>query len=164
MIPRVLKNFNGFVNGIGYAGLIDEAELPEVVLKMEEHRAGGMDAPYEIDMGQEAMSMKMTIAEPAAQIITALATGTRIQLRGSFVRDHDGSRVAVVAEIGARPKKLSPGSWKAGEKAPLEHEFAVDYFRWTQGGVELIEIDVVNMIRRIGGVDQLAGIRSDLGM
>lgn len=162
--PRILKNFQAFINGTGLAGLVDEAELPEVEIKTEEHRAGGMDGSYEVDMGQEAMSMKLTTAEPLPEVITALMAGTRIQLRGSFVRDVDGSRVAVLCEIGGRPKKLSDGSWKAGDKAQHEVEIAVDYYRRVQGGVELFEIDVVNMVRKVGGVDQLAGIRADIGL
>ena len=43
--PRVLKNMNLFVDGRGYAGRVDEIELPKLTLKTEEHRAGGMDVP-----------------------------------------------------------------------------------------------------------------------
>lgn len=163
-IPRVLKNFNVFINGRGYAGLCDEAELPEIVLKMEEHRAGGMDGSYEIEMGQEAMSAKLTMAEYIPELIAALGNGVRVQLRGALVRDTDNNTVAVVVELGARPKKFGPGSWKAGDKGSAEHEFAVDYFRWNQAGEDLIEVDVVNMIRKVGGVDQLAAQRAALSL
>ena len=42
-LPRVLKNMNLFVDGRGYAGRIDEIQLPKLTLKTEEHRAIGMD-------------------------------------------------------------------------------------------------------------------------
>lgn len=162
--PRILKNFSVFVNGQGYSGQCEEAELPDFEIKMEDWRGGGMDGTFEVDMGQEAMNAKLTFAEPLPAVITALMKGTRIQLRGSYVRDLDQSRVAVLVELGARPKKFAPGSWKAGDKGSNEHELAVDYYRWVQGSEELFEIDVVNMIRRVGGVDQLAGIRNDLAL
>lgn len=164
MIPHILKNFNAFVNGTGFAGLCDEATLPEIKIKMDEHRAGGMDASYEIDMGMEAMSAKLNMGEYAADIIKALGAGSRIQLRGSLVRDSDGDRIAVSVEIGGRFKSFMPGNWKAGDKANGEFEMTVDYYRWTQAGEDLIEIDVQNMVRTIGGVDQLAGIRDDIGI
>jgi P2 family phage contractile tail tube protein len=164
--PRVLKNFNAFINGVGYAGRVEEVELPEVALKMEEWRGGGMDGSTEIDMGQEVMTSKITMGEYIPDLITALAKGgQRIQFRGALKRDSDGSAVIpVVCELGARFKKFTPGSWKAGDMAKAEHELTVDYFKWTQAGVELMEIDTINMIRRIGGVDQLAEQRAALGL
>lgn len=164
MIPRILKNFNVFVNGTGLAGLCDEAEIPEVKIKSEEHRSGGMDGVFEVDMGMEAMKAKLTFSEPLPEVITALGAGTRIQLRGSYVRDTDQSRVAVIVELQARGSSFGGGTLKAGEKAQTTSEFYVDYYRYNLAGDDLIEIDVVNMVRNIGGVDQLAGIRADIAI
>lgn len=164
MIPRILKNFNVFVNGVGLAGVCDEAEIPEVKIKTDKHRSGGMDSEFDVDMGTESMTAKLTFAEPLREVITAIGNATRIQLRGSYVRDTDQSRVAVIVELGARGGSFSGGTFKAGEKAPTTSEFYVDYFRYNLAGEDLIEIDVVNMVRNIGGVDQLAGIRADIAL
>lgn len=51
MLPKILKNFNVFVDGRGHAGKIDEIMLPKLTIKTEEYRAGGMDIPINIDMG-----------------------------------------------------------------------------------------------------------------
>ena len=163
-IPRVLKNWNCFVDGIGYAGRCDEAELPEVKIKTEEHRGGGMDGSFEIDMGQETMSAKLTFTEYLPEVISALGNGKRIQLRGALRRDTDGSTVPVVVTIGGRIKGFMPGTWKAGDVVKPEHEIAVDYYRWNQAGVDVFEIDVVNMVRVMGGTDQLAQIRAAIGL
>ena len=48
MLKDTLKNMNLFVNGKGYAGVIDEITLPKLTVKTEEYRGGGMDMP--IDM------------------------------------------------------------------------------------------------------------------
>ena len=37
MLPKILKNFNAFVDGRGYAGRIDEISLPKLLIKTEEH-------------------------------------------------------------------------------------------------------------------------------
>jgi UDP-N-acetylmuramoyl-L-alanyl-D-glutamate--2,6-diaminopimelate ligase len=55
MLPKILKNFNVFVDGRGYAGKIDEITLPKLTIKTEEYRAGGMDIPVSIDMGMEKL-------------------------------------------------------------------------------------------------------------
>lgn len=164
MIPRILKNFNLFVNGVGYAGLVEEAEIPAIKLKMDEHRVGGMDGVFEIEMGQEAMSSKLTMAEHNEDLILALATRTRFQLRGSIQRDTSGQTTAVVVEMQGKVKTWTPGGMKAGDPGKPEHEIAVDYFRFNMGGVDLMEIDVENMVRKIGGVDQLAAIRADIAI
>lgn len=163
MIPSVLKNWNVFIDGLGYAGLCDEAELPEVKFKTEEHRGGGMDAPYEIEMGQEVMTAKLTFSEYPADVIRNLNNGRRIQLRGALVNDQTGQTTAVLAEIGGRTKGFMAGTWKAGDMNKPEFEVSVDYFRWNQGGADLFVIDVINMIRVVGGVDQLAAQRAALG-
>lgn len=168
MTPRILKNFNAFVNGRGMAGVIEELELPEIAFKMEGFRAGGMDGETELDMGQEAMTAKYTFADPDPENLklVGLVSGNpaRVTARGSFVRDSDNSRIAVVAEMGGKFKKLGLGTWKAGEKASHEYEHALNYFRLNVGGEDVIEIDILNMKRIIGGVDQLAGIRADIGL
>lgn len=165
MTPRILKNFNVYVNGTSYRGRIDEFEQPEISLKMEEYRAGGMDGAVEIDMGMEVMTGKVTITDPDSALFKLFAAGgTRVLARGSFVRDSDNTRVAVMIEMNGRFKKFAGGTWKAGDKNSNEHEFAINYYRLVVGGEEIFEIDVENMVRRVGGVDQLAGQRSDIGL
>lgn len=166
MIPRVLRNFNAFVNGVSYAGRVDEVELPEFSVKTEEHRAGGLDAPVEIDLGMEAMSAKLTMAEAVADLIKTFGrmdgSATRLQFRGAIQRDGE-TAIPLIVDMHGGMKKLTLGSWKAGDKATVEHEMSIRYVRINLGGEDLIEIDVDNMTRVIGGVDELASIRAAIG-
>lgn len=168
LAPRVLKNFNAFINGRGNAGRIDECDLPEISVKTEDHRAGGMDTETSIDMGLEKLSAKFKISDPDPDILALVgnmnSNSARLVLRGSFVRDTDNTRVAVIAELSGRLNKGSFGTWKAGDKSGQDYEMSVNYYRLTVGGREVYEIDVENMVRRIDGVDQLAGIRADIGL
>ena len=61
MIADVLKNMNLFVDGRGYAGVVDELTPPKLTMKTEEHRAGGMDAPVELDMGMEKLEASFSL-------------------------------------------------------------------------------------------------------
>lgn len=168
LTPRVLKNFNLFVQGRGNAGRADSLSLPEISVKTDDHRAGGMDTETEIDMGLEKLSAKFSISDPDPLILGLVGNmngnSARLVARGSFVRDSDNTRVAVVAEMVGRLKKGGFGDWKAGDKSGQEYEMGVNYYKLTVGGVEVYEIDVENMVRRILGVDQLAGIRADIGI
>ena len=49
-MTKILKNFNLFVDGRGYAGRTEEVTPPKLTIKTEELRAGGMDAPISIDL------------------------------------------------------------------------------------------------------------------
>lgn len=51
----ILKNFNLFVDGRGYAGNVSEYTPPNLAVQTEDHRAGGMDAPIALDMGMEGL-------------------------------------------------------------------------------------------------------------
>ncbi|MBK1616805.1 hypothetical protein CKO44_25580 [Rubrivivax gelatinosus] len=41
---------------------------------------------------------------------------------------------------------------------------AISYYRLTLNGEVLIEIDLVNMIENVGGVDRMAAVKSALGV
>ena len=90
-LPRVLKNMNLFVDGRGYAGRIDEIQLPKLTLKTEEHRAGGMDLPVEIDLGMEKLEAELTIADGRVYFdfdFTAPYPAEHIVFRSHLVGDY----------------------------------------------------------------------------
>jgi P2 family phage contractile tail tube protein len=60
-------------------------------------------------------------------------------------------------------KQKEPGDWKAGESSMPTFSYTLRYYKLTVGGREIYEIDKVNMIRKVNGVDQLATIRQAIG-
>jgi P2 family phage contractile tail tube protein len=166
MLPKVLKNFTCFVDGIGYAGRVDEITLPKITFKTEEHRAGGMDAPMQIDMGMEKLEASLTFAEYSPELFAMLGlmegNKTNIVLRGA-VQGDDTAVVPVVITLQGGFKETDMGSWKTGSKGTLKAQIAARYYKLEIGGVEIIEIDVENMVRVISGVDQTAAQRAALG-
>jgi len=165
-IPRVLKNFSLFVDGRGLAGTIDTLTLPTFALKMEEFRGGGMDAPVELDMGMEKLEGTFALAEYNPDIVALYGLAradTQLTARGALRRDGEDA-IPMVVNMTGQVKELDPGDWKAGDMATGTFSYTLRYLKITVGGRELIEIDKVNMIRRINGVDQLATIRQAIGV
>ena len=165
-IPRVLKNFSLFVDGRGLAGLIDTLTLPTLTTKMEEFRGGGMDAPVELDMGMEKLEGSFALAEYNPDIVALYglaSANTQLTARGAIRRDGEDA-VPVVVNMTGLIKELDPGDWKSGGMTTGTFNYALRYYKLTVGGRELIEIDKVNMIRRINGVDQLQSIRTAIGV
>lgn len=165
--PQRLQNFAVFADGRGYMGLATELNLPKVTSKTEEFRAGGMDTPLEVITGTEKLEASFTLAEYNADVMAlwgvTTSAETQFTFRGAMQRQGEDA-VAVVATIGGRVKELDPGTWKAGDQATLKTSLAVTYYRLTIDGVDVIEIDSINMKRSIGGVDQLASQRTALGI
>jgi P2 family phage contractile tail tube protein len=166
MLPAIVKNFNLIVQGFGFAGRCDEVELPKLSIKVEDHRAGGMDAVAPIDMGMEKMECSFTMAEPIAPLIGqfGLINGRSVtaQFRGALV--DDTTVRAMVVDVTGMYTELDSGTLKAGDKTQTKHSMALRYYRLTLAGAVLIEVDTENMVRVINGVDQMTPIRAALLM
>lgn len=166
-IPRVLKNFSLFVDGRGLAGTVSTLTLPTITTKMEEFRGGGMDAPVEIDMGMEILETSFELFDYEENVLSlyGLANGsaTQVTARGALRRDGEAA-VPMVVNMTGVIKEMDPGDWQAGEQTSMTCSMALRYLKITIGGREVIEVDKVNMIRRINGVDQLETIRQAIGV
>lgn len=167
MIPQVLFNTNLFVDGINFKGDVPSLSLPKLVVKTDEYRGGGMAGPIEMDMGLEKMEASFTTngVRREAMKFFGLSDQTAFNgvYRGSF-KGQKGQTIAVVATLRGMLKELDPGDWKAGDKAEFKYSIAVNYYKLEIAGRLIYEIDMVAAIRVIDGVDQLASMRSDLGL
>lgn len=167
MITEIRKNMNLFVDGIGFAGKVEEINTPKLGIKTEEFRAGGMDLPVEIDMGMEKLEMDFTIPsmDRSLMVLFGLAPGSEIGvvIKGA-IEDNSGTILAEEHKGTGRIKSIEPGSMKAGEKPTIKIAMSLKFYSLGVDGVELVYVDVENMIRRIGGTDRLEEIRSAIGL
>jgi len=167
MITDILKNMSLFVDGRGYAGKVDEVVPPKLTLVTEEHRAGGMDAPVELDMGMEKLEMDFSSAAFDVELLRlfGVAPGNEVPLtiRGAL-ESEDGTVTPLIINVRGKYRELDMGTWKPGEKVPLKAMVSLKYYKLTHGQDVVHEIDVEGMTRIINGVDQLEGQRSALGL
>lgn len=163
----VLKNINLFVDGRGYAGQIDEYNAPDLSIQIEDYRAGGMDAPVPLDMGQEGLETSFALIAYDADVLAqwGVAEGQSVPLtvRGAL-ESYDGTVKPVVHHMRGRIVTLARGTWGPGQKPALTVTMRLDYYKETHNGVVTHEIDVVNMVRIVNGVDRLAAQRTALGI
>lgn len=163
-LPRILKNLNLFADGVGLAGYIDSMTTPTLALKVEEHRAGGMDAPVEYDMGQEKLELSFTLSDPDAAVI-GLFGRPNIQYiaRSAHQRDGEDAVPCIVTMTGTL-KQVDFGDQTPGEKGTYEMMATLIYYKLAVDGTDVAEIDIPNMVRIINGVDQLASQRAAIGV
>ncbi|HEY0288569.1 MAG TPA: phage major tail tube protein [Pseudomonas sp.] len=167
MIPQTLFNTNLFVDGISFAGDVPELSLPKVSVKTDAYRGGGMDAEIDMDMGLEKLEASFSTngVRKEAMKWFGLADGNAFNasFRGSF-KGQKGEFTGVIATLRGMLKENDPGSWKAGDKAEFKYSVSVTYYKLEVDGSVMYELDPINSVRVVNGVDQLIQMRTQLGL
>ena len=70
----------------------------------------------------------------------------------------------VIVNLRGGWKELDAGTWKPGDKSTLKVSVAASYYKLTIDDEELIEIDAINLVRKVGGTDQMEAVRAAIGL
>ena len=163
----ILKYFNVFVDGRGYAGECEEFNPPKLALKMEDFRSGAMTNPIEIELGEEKLESDFSLISYSRQIIAlyGLHRGANIAvtMRGSM-ESTDGVLTPIVHNMRGIIKEVDSGTSKAGDKPALKISLAVRYYKLSHGGSVVQERDPENFVYVVDGVDMMAQHRKNLGI
>ena len=165
MLPRVLKNFTAYVDGRGYIGRIETCKLPELAVNAADYRGGGMDAPVELDMGMNKIEAQLVLAEYDPELVKLfglISANTPVVLRGAIQRQGEAA-VPVVIRMTGGVKQITRDDWKTGENSKMTLAVNCNLYQEQIGNETVVDIDVLNFVRIIGGVDQLADVRAALG-
>ena len=163
-LPRIIKNFNAFLDGVSYFGLVEEGKLPAVKIQTEAHRGAGMDGPVGLDMGTEGLSAELTFSEWVPTVIKKLGRQERLVLRPAMANPSDFGATTVIASMSGLITANEPDALKPGTGSKMKVMMDVRAYQLEIDGETVIDIDLVNAVRRIGGVDQLAEIRRAMGL
>lgn len=163
-LPRKLKALNLFNEGASYLGLVSSVTLPKLTRKLEDWRGGGMDGTVKLDMGADAMEMELTLGGPVRDMLAQFAlpgiAGTFLRFAGAYQDDSTGAVDTVEVTVRGRYEEIDMGEAKPGEGGEFKAKFSPVYYRLDWNGEELIEIDVLNMVLRVAGVDRMADLRA----
>ena len=163
-LPRVIRNFNAFWDGISYFGLAELAKLTAVKIQTEAHRGAGMDGPVGQDVGMEAMSAEITFTEWAPAVLVKLGRLERFVLRPAMSSATDFGAQPIIATLSGLITTSEPDDLKPGTPSKLKMTMDVRAYRLELDGVVMFDIDLVNARRVIGGTDQLAELRRAMGI
>lgn len=167
-LPSTLKNFNLFNDGASYMGKANEVNLPKLKRKMEDHRAGGMNGSVKIDYGMEAMQMDWTCGGMMRQVLEQFGAikhdGVQLRFAGAYQAEDSDTPDAVEIVVRGRHSEVDMGGAKPADKTAMKITTEISYYKLTINGDDVIEIDVVNMIERIKGIDNLQKIRTAIGL
>jgi len=164
-----VTNANCYVDGVNFLGKIKEMSMPQANFKMVEHSALGLQGVVEFPTGFEKFEAKIMWNSFYKEALVALGNGYKtvnLQVRSSIeVQGASGlqERQPMVIFITCTPKNLPLGDFKQNENAELETNLNVTYFKLQMNGEDVYEVDPMNNIYKVDGVDQLSDYRNHIG-
>jgi P2 family phage contractile tail tube protein len=163
----VRKNLNLFVDGRGLAGEVEEVNPPKLTLKTEDFRGGGMQGPIKLTMGIEALVADFTMVSYNKDVLAlfGVTEGATVPfVLREALESFDGTITPVVHTMRGKITEIDPGTSKPGDMPKLKTVLALTYYKLQHGDSVIHEIDLLNMVQVINGVDTLAAIRKAIGI
>lgn len=90
--------------------------------------------------------------------------GVLLRFAGALQGDDSEGVDSLEVVMRGRFSEFDPGKAKAGDKTEIKYKLAVSYYRLSINGQVLIEIDPVNFVEVVNGIDRLAQVRAALGI
>lgn len=153
-----------------YQGIVESLTLPKFGRKFEKYRGGGMPGSADVDLGLDDGALDTEFSIGGTELLLfkqmgkATVDGIQLRFTGSIQRDDTGEVQAVELVVRGRHKEVDSGEWKTGESNTTKVSSTNSYAKLTINGEVLYEVDVINMIEIVDGVDLMEEHRNALGL
>lgn len=168
-VENGITNFAVYEDATEFYGMA-EVTLPEIAALTEEVKGAGISGTFNgAFVGHvEAMTLTLNFRSVTVDAIRlAEPRNHQIDLRASQqVWDNASGRfkqTAVKHILMVTPTKYTPGKLAAASPAEASGEYGVTYYATYIGGKKVLEIDILNFIYFVNGVDYLEEVRKALG-
>ena len=125
-------------------------------------KAGGK--PFPIPAGCSEHTYGGLVREIFQSFGIAKIDGVLLRFAGAYQREDTGAVDAVEIVCRGRHTEIDSGNAKAGDKSELKVKSALTYYKLSVNGSTDVEIDLINMIEIVNGVDRLAEQRAAIGL
>lgn len=169
-MPRKLKNLNLFNDGNSYLGLVKSLTLPSLGRKMEGYRGGGMNGPVKADLGMSDDGIQFEWKTGGLDLISLRqfgavnASSVALRFSGPYQQDDTGEISNVEVVVRGRHETIEMGDAQPGEDTEHSMTTTCSYYKLTVDGEEIIEIDLLNFVEKVNGVDMLEKHRTAMGI
>lgn len=169
-MPRKLKNMNLFNDANSYLGVAKSVTPPKLARKMEGYRGGGMNGSVKADLGMSDDGIQIEWTLGGLDLIAirqwgaTKADGVPLRWVGAYQQDDTGETVAVEIVVRGRHEEIDMGDAAPGEDTEHKISTTCSYYKLIVNGNEEIEIDLLNFIEKVNGVDMLEAQRKALGI
>lgn len=167
-MPRNLKDMMMFNEDAVYQGDAKTVTLPTLSRKKEGYRGAGMSGEVSMDMGMEAMEAKFVCGGPMRQVLRQWGTPTLDGIHIRFAGNYQAADSADVDHIEVimrgRFTEIEMGDQETGSPSEFTTTMAVAYYKLVWNGRTELELDPINMIEVVDGIDLLAERRALMGL
>ncbi|WP_454563028.1 phage major tail tube protein [Pseudomonas sp. AIG] len=169
-LPRKLKNLNLFNDANSYVGVVKSVTLPPLGRKMESYRGGGMNGPVKADLGFSDDGIQFEWKTGGLDLIALRqfgavnASGIALRFAGAFQQDDTGDVSAVEVVMRGRHESIEMGDNQPGEDTEHSITTTCSYYKLIVDNEEIIEIDLLNFIEKVNGIDMLEKQRAAIGL
>ncbi|MGU9822003.1 phage major tail tube protein [Pseudomonas sp. FP597] len=169
-MPRKLKNLNLFNDGNSYLGVAKSVTLPALGRKMEAYRGGGMSGPVKADLGFSDDGIQFEWKTGGIDLISLRqfgavnASSVALRFSGPYQQDDTGEVSNVEVVVRGRHETIEMGDAQPGEDTEHSMTTTCSYYKLTVDGEEIIEIDLLNFVEKVNGVDMLEKHRTAMGI
>ncbi|ATG16345.1 phage major tail tube protein [Providencia alcalifaciens] len=156
-----LRAWTFFRQGIRIQGA-HEFMPPTLSIVKTDLRTGAQDAPTPVDDGMEALTCQIKFYGLDTEMLSSFGFVSGQRSRFSAYQGYVANNIALgtIEEIEGFVMTVTPdarGNSNLSEAA-FTVDIAVNYYRKTFEGKELFMIDTERFVRRVNGVDMLAGV------
>ncbi|MBC7907027.1 MAG: phage major tail tube protein [Rhodospirillaceae bacterium] len=159
-LPKVIKSWNLFIEGRGYAGVAEKTKLPKLEKEMEAWRAAGMLGAIKLDLGMKELEMEFTLGEFNADVLAMWglndASGIGARFLAAAVAEDGGGTDAIEISVRGRWESLDFGDVEGKKMSKLDVKMPLTYYRYNRNGTTLIELDMISGKEIVNGVDRSA--------
>ena len=169
-LPRKLKNMNLFNDGSSYLAVAKSVTLPALGRKMESYRGGGMNGPVKADLGFSDDGIQLEWKTGGLDLVSlrqfgmVKASGVLLRFTGAFQQDDTEEMSSVEVVVRGRHETIEMGDAQPGEDTEHAMTTTCSYYKLIVDGEVIIEIDLLNFVEMVDGVDMLEGQRKALGI
>ena len=163
-IVQQVKQINTFLNGSILFGNIEEINVPDIELLTEEVRPN-TDGIVDVETGLQKMDVELKVRGIHSEVAQAFGSNagnpnTRLEVRAALENYAAETVQASWNFVGLAKMYATDPLQGRSELAMTTLTINCNFYEHIIDGVEQHYIDILNDIRRIGGVDRLAAIRA----
>ncbi len=167
-LPRKLKDMVVHGNGESFMGECKTFTRPTLEMEGEDHRGGGMIAPVKIFNGLAALEVEHVYGGEIPALNATFAEhavdATQLRFTGAYQREGSGEYDRVEITVRGRTYGIDAGGDEVGGDTEVTYKTACVYYKQTRNGRVEFEIDIMNKVFIVNGVDRMAQERSILGL
>lgn len=164
-----IVNANIYIDGTNLIGRAEEIKLPDISAIMQEHKALGMVGKIELPAGFDKLEGEIkwnSLYEEAAKAMANPFKAVQLQCRSSIETYGPGGRIEEVplaTFLTVMFKKNPLGTFKQHDNAEFPSSFSATYIRQVVKGKDVLELDYLANIFKVGGEDLLSTFRDNIG-